>query len=302
MGVLRLGYLHVRETDLASARQYYGETLGLTLMNEEPGKLYFKAWDEWDHHHLVLEEGGAGLAKFGFKVSGLDELERLEKGMRNFGLETVRMSKNETLAVGQGVRAVLPSGHIMELYHDIEYAGTAVGTVNPPVRPRHLEGIGVPRLDHALLTTEDPALMERLFTEVLGFRASHRLVTELGDKGDLIATWLFTTHKSHDIAFIKGPSGKLHHFAYRVMDWSAIRHGGEILSMDNVPVAFGPDIHGLTRGQTIYFFDPSGNRNEIFSSDVETAADFPTVTWTREQIGHASYIGREVKESHFSVT
>jgi len=26
----------------------------------------------------------------------------------------------------------------------------------------------------------------------------------------------------------------------------------------------GPTRHGITRGQTIYFFDPSGNRNESF--------------------------------------
>lgn len=300
MGILRLGYVHVREQDMAKARRYYTETLGLSVVHEEGQRLFLKAWDEWDHHHLVLEPGGAGLAKLGFKVASADDLERLEQGLARFGLEPTRMHAGETFAVGEGIRVRLPSGHLMELYADMTHLGTAVGTLNPAPRPRHLVGIGVQRLDHALLTTEDPALMERLFTEVLGFHISHRLVTELGPNGQLIATWLFTTHKSHDIAFIQGPNGKLHHFAYKVLDWDAIRRAGEILSMDEVPIVFGPDIHGNTRGQTIYCFDPSNNRNEIFAGDVETAADWPTVTWTGDEVRHASYIRRTILDDHFT--
>ena len=35
--------------------------------------------------------------------------------------------------------------------------------------------------------------------------------------------------------------------------------------MDDVPIDFGPTRHGITRGITIYFFDPAGNRNEVFA-------------------------------------
>ncbi len=69
MGVMRLGYVHVRVTDLAESRQHYGETLGMQLMHEEPGRLYYKGWDEHDHHSVVLEEGGVGVVKFGYKVA-----------------------------------------------------------------------------------------------------------------------------------------------------------------------------------------------------------------------------------------
>ena len=65
--------------------------------------------------------------------------------------------------------------------------------------------------------------------------------------------------------FIKGPNGKLHHFAYHLEDWSAILRAGDIFSMDDVPIDIGPTRHGITRGTTIYFFDPSGNRNEVFA-------------------------------------
>ena len=38
MGILRLGYLHVRVTDMAEARQHYVETMGLKVIAEEEGK------------------------------------------------------------------------------------------------------------------------------------------------------------------------------------------------------------------------------------------------------------------------
>ena len=66
--VIRLGYVHLRVTDLEEARNHYSNTLGMEVIHEEPGKLYLKCWDEWDHHSLVLEEGGVGLVKLGYKV------------------------------------------------------------------------------------------------------------------------------------------------------------------------------------------------------------------------------------------
>ncbi|MNR45383.1 Metapyrocatechase [compost metagenome] len=72
--------------------------------------------------------------------------------------------------------------------------------------------------------------------------------------------------------------------------------------MDDASVGFGPDVHGLSRGDTIYFFDPAGNRMEVFAGGYETYPDFPTVTWTADEIDRAvSYIGREVAENHFTV-
>ena len=69
MSVMRLGYVHIRVTDLEEARDHYSNTLGMSVVHEEPGKLHLKCWDEWDHHSLVLEEGGVGLVKLGYKCS-----------------------------------------------------------------------------------------------------------------------------------------------------------------------------------------------------------------------------------------
>ena len=77
--VMRLGYVHLRVTDLEEARNHYSNTLGMEVVHEEPGKLWLKCWDEWDHHSLVIEEGGVGLVKLGYKVESHDALADFER-------------------------------------------------------------------------------------------------------------------------------------------------------------------------------------------------------------------------------
>jgi len=301
MGVMRMGYVHVRVTDLEESRSHYGETLGMKLVHEEPGKLYYKGWDEFDHHSVVLEEGGVGVVKFGYKVERETDLEELEQRARQFGCLTERMSKGDNFAIGDGVRLVLPSDHVIELYSEAEYVGTDVGLVNPEAFPRHLVGVGVPRVDHAMITTEDPATLERFYQEVMNFHPAERVVDNLDDN-HLIASWLSCGNTAHDIAFMAGPQGKLHHFAYNLTDWYAIKHAGGLFAMDDVSVDVGPTQHGITRGETIYFFDPSGNRNEVFSGGYLVFRDSPPLTWTVDQLGKAIfYIQRELNERFTTV-
>lgn len=249
MGVMRLGYVHVRVTDLDAAGAHYGETLGMRLVAKDADHLYFKAWDEWDHHSVILEQGGAGVVKFGFKCASPDDIDACENRIARFGCHTERMSQGENPHVGDGLRVVLPSEHVIELYAEMEQVGTEVGTMNPAPFPRHLVGVGVPRLDHAFVTCQKPIELERFFAECLGFRASERVVTETGRDGELVSSFMACSNAPHDFAFIQGPNGKLHHFAYLMTDWNAIRRSGDILSMDDVQVDIGPTRHGITRGR-----------------------------------------------------
>ena len=93
--VTRLGYVHLRVTDLEEARNHYSNTLGMEVVHEEPGKLWLKCWDEWDHHSLVLEEGGIGLVKLGYKVETNDDLATFENRAQQFGATTGRFSAGD---------------------------------------------------------------------------------------------------------------------------------------------------------------------------------------------------------------
>jgi catechol 2,3-dioxygenase len=301
MGVIRLGYVHAKVNDLSEATRHYGETLGLQLTDSVDGKSYFKGWDEWDHHSVVLEEGGSGLVKMGFKVSSDEDLDHLENQMAAFGLTVRRVHRKEEHAVGEAVEAILPSGHVMQLYREIEVLGTSVGTVNPDPWPDGLLGIGAPRLDHLLITAEDPALLTRFFTEVLKFNISEKVVPEAGSN-QILASWLFRTNTPHDIAIIGGPDAKLHHFAFALDDWKELLRAADVMSKTRTSIDIGPTRHGITRGETIYFFDPSGNRNEVFAGGYITYPDFPCIEWTVEQLGTGIfYHNRELNEAFTSV-
>jgi catechol 2,3-dioxygenase len=300
--VIRLGYVHMRVTDLEEARNHYSNTLGMEVVHEEPGKLYLKCWAEWDHHSLVLEEGGVGMVKFGYKVEDAEALTDFEARIHKFGATTTRFSKGDGLAVGEGLRITMPSEHTMDLYYDMEYSGTDTGVINPEAWPRSVRGVGTHWIDHALIAVEDPALVERFMGECLDFRIAERAIVSM-EQPDLIGSWMTCGESPHDLAFVGGPNGKVHHFAYHLDDWAAILRAGDIFSMDDVPIDVGPTRHGITRGQTIYFFDPAGNRNEVFAGlGYRVHKDFPTISWTADQLAKGIfYHARELSDTFTTV-
>jgi catechol 2,3-dioxygenase len=302
MGIMRMGYAHVRVTDMAEAKNHYANTLGLYEVLEENGRVYYKGWDEWDHHSVVLEEGGVGLVKFGFKVEHEFDIDDIEKKAQTFGCIVERMSKGENPEVSDGIRIHTPSDHLFEVYHGQTLVGTEVGTHNPESFPRHLVGVGVPAIDHALVTAADVRGMERFLTEVFGFYATERVQTSLEPDCDYIGTWMTSGNQIHQLAVIAGPQGKLHHFAFKLADWNEVGHAADLFSMDEVSIDVGPTRHGITRGQTVYFFDPSGNRNEVFAGGYTAYPDRPVSIWTPDQLGKGIfYHARELNDRFTSV-
>jgi len=304
MGVLRLGYAHIRVTDMAAAKKHYAETMGLLPVLEEGNKLYLKGWDEWDHHSLVLEEGGVGCSKFGFKVAKPDDIDEIEAKARTFGVTSERMSKGENPEVSDGLRMTLPSNHIVEVYHEQTIVGLEVGNVNPYFFPRNLVGFAVPRIDHMLIGCDDVNPTEQFFMDVMGMFQTERLVADLDHQADSLASWLAVGNRGHDIALLGGPGfdGKLHHIGFQLGDWNEVLHAAQIMAMDDVPIDMGPTQHNITRGKTIYYWDPSGNRDEVFADGYVAQRDRPTVIWTADQIGRGiNGLARHLEDSFTTV-
>ena len=60
--------------------------------------------------------------------------------------------------------------------------------------------------------------------------------------------------------------------------------------------------HGATRGHCLYFFDPSGNRNEVFAGGYLAYRDRPMSVWTPEALGKGVfYHARELNDAFTSV-
>ncbi|HHC07908.1 MAG TPA: catechol 2,3-dioxygenase [Actinobacteria bacterium] len=288
MGILRLAHVDISVPDLDLATAYYTEVIGMIEVERTPDRVYLKCWDEEDHHSLALRyDPRVGLDRMSFKVEREDDLAELERAVETYGYAVERISKGEEPGQGESIRFDTPSGQQMELVYDVEKVGRLLPKVNPhPIPENLLPGIAPPRMDHLLVTAEEVPEATRFFMEVLGFRLTEQLLD--GD-GHQIGVWMERSHSPHDLAVVTGVNGGLHHFAYWLDDWDHVRKAADILAYNAIQIDVGPTRHGITRGETIYFFDPLGTRNEVFTGGYRPDPDFPTITWTEDNIGKAIF-------------
>lgn len=290
-GVLRPGHAAIRVLDMKEATHFYGEVLGLIEVGRDSyGRVYYRAWDERDHHSIVLREAdSAGIDFFGFKVDSCATLARLEADVQAYGLKTERIPAGDLLQTGERVRFEIVSGHAIELYAEKGKANSPQMVDNPPPWNAESErGIAPTRLDHALLYGPDIEKVQDFFVKVLGFYLTEQILME--DGKTQLAIWLACSNKAHDIAFVRHHEpNKLHHVSFLLDSWEKVLRAADIMSMNKISIDMGPTRHGVTRGTTIYAFDPSGNRFETFSGGYQTYPDWDPLTWTWDEVGTAVY-------------
>ncbi len=302
-GVLRPGHMQLKVLDLDESIDFYTNVVGLIQTGREGDRAYFKAWDERDHHSLVLRGAGeAGMDFFGFKVADDATLAKLESDLNAYGVTTERIPAGDLLETGERVRFEIPSGHLIELYSQKTAVGTPMGVTNPPPWCAAAEqGIAPIRMDHALLYGPDIEKVQALFVDVLGFYLVEHVLLEDGQTD--LAIWLSCSTKAHDIAFVRNEEpGKLHHTAFLLESWERVLRAADLMSMNQVSIDMGPTRHGVTRGTTIYAFDNSGNRFETFCGGYQSYPDWEPVTWTWDEVGPAVfYHDRQLNPAFLSV-
>lgn len=306
-GVLRPGHVVLRVLELDPAVKHYTEVLGLIeVARDDQGRVYLKSWDEHDHHSVILREAdSAGMDYIGWKVDSEATLERLAGDLDASPLatDTVWKPAGDQLATGRRFQFTVPTGHRMEIFADKESVGSMTGYEAPHPWPEGLKGMAPSRFDHVLLYGRDVDGSVELFRDILGFGLSERVVG--GPDGDvLVGAFLTCANKPHDIAFIKyDKDNRLHHASFILDGWNDVLRAADIISRKNVSLDIGPTRHGITRGETIYFFDPSGNRNEVFAGGYIYYPDHPTITWPEAELGRAIfYHDRQLNEAFLNVT
>ena len=126
----------------------------------------------------------------------------------------------------------------------------------------------IKKVGHVVLGVRDPARSVKFYTEVLGME----LVNVLDE---MQMAFFSFGERDHDIAIIKVPddqpvgSSGLTHTALEIEGGEAqLRQLHDRLKRYGVRVEFTAD-HVLTK--SVYFFDPDGNRLEIFSQELPAA-------------------------------
>jgi catechol 2,3-dioxygenase len=300
-GVLRPGHVALRVTNLDAAVKHYTNVVGLIETDRDSqGRVYFKAWDEHDHHSLVLREAaGAGMDYYGFRVDSARTLARLGEELATFGCKVQRIPAGDHKRTGERLRFQVPTGHHIELFAQKDKVGNCLPDTNPDPWPDDLRGMAPTRMDHCLLYGTDVDGAVKLFTEVLGFGLAEEVVDGSARNGAFLAC----ANKPHDIAFIRHTEpDKFHHVSFYLNSWGDVLRAADIISKKDVPLDIGPTRHGITRGETIYFFDPAGNRNEVFSGGYIWYPDKPVLHWDMAQLGKGIfYHDRKLNERFLTV-
>jgi catechol 2,3-dioxygenase len=84
-GVLRPGHVQLRVLDLEESVRWYSNVFGLIETGRDKfGRVYFKCWDERDHHSVILRKAErAGMDFYGFRVLDVATPNKLERhGLR----------------------------------------------------------------------------------------------------------------------------------------------------------------------------------------------------------------------------
>lgn len=212
------------------------------------------------------------------------------------------IAPNEQPGLGRRIRFTTPTGHSFDLYAEFGLSSACPMTSNPDLWQVEPRGMRVLRFDHCLVIGTDIAGSARIFREALGFELTEELVDEAS--GQPLALFLTCSNKAHDIAFVGSPQdGRLHHVSFLLESWHDVGHAADVMARYDISVDIGPTRHGITRGQTIYFFDPSGNRNEVFCGGYQFYPDQPVRRWSGENAGKAIfYYEKQVHDTFLSVT
>ena len=304
-GVMRPGHVQIRVLDIEEAVTHYRDRLGLIeVQRDDQGRVYLKGWTEIDAWSVVLRPADeAGMDFMGFKVTDAETLAARKQDLIDYGCNVETIPAGELDGCGERVRFDSPTGHYFELFAEKEQSGKwGVGDHNPEAWPEELKGMRATRFDHCLLYGDDIDGTAELLQNVLGFQLAEQVLDR--DSDDLrVAAFLTCSMKAHDVAFVRHPEkGKFHHASFYLESWSDVLRAADLISMHDISLDIGPTRHGLTHGQTIYFFDPSGNRNEVFAGGDYTYPDHPVVTWDASNLGKAIfYHDRELNENFLGV-
>lgn len=293
MGIAHLGHAELRVTDLEASRDFFTRVLGLFASAEDDDHVFLRAWQDWDHHSLVLTRAAeSGLEHVAWRVDGPRALAEFERQLRGLGIETSWVEGGGGVSLGHGdaLRFLSPAGIPMELFWEVERHVEK----NPELRsklpshPQRYTGNGVHprRFDHVNFLVDEPQASQEFFSDEMGIRHNYYVTGDLGQGEQRLASWLAKTNLSHELAFMRNAEqsgSRLHHVAYYVDTADQMVRAATILADAGVEIEWGPGQHGTSGAVFLYCWEPSGNRIEVWSGGfLLFPPDWEAIRWDPE--------------------
>ena len=202
MDIQGLGYVGVRAKSLEDWSSFGTRFLGMQLVDKSARSLALRM-DDRKQRVVVAEDGGEGVAFFGWEVADGATLDRFAARLEAAGVQVARGTR--ALADERRVRELIvladPLGNRLEIFHGPEVAAEAF-------RPgRAISGFrtGPLGMGHAVLHVVDIDDAVPFYRDVLGFRLSDYMLRPFN------AYFFHANPRHHSIAFIETGRSATHH-------------------------------------------------------------------------------------------
>jgi catechol 2,3-dioxygenase len=272
--VSRIGHVALRVPDLAEAVDFAVGVLGLRETERTDGVSYLTC-NERHHEHILIEDDVPGCDHIALEAPSVDALAEVRDRLIAEGCQILSESPEER-GIAEAIRFLGPGDEVFEAFAGIEHRGSS-SYETFTARPR--------KLGHVTLTTEQPRTTAEFLSRVLDFRVSDQMQESFW--------WLRCNTDHHGIGLIEGKNG-LHHYAFELDDWAALKQSGDHLITHNRTFAWGPGRHGPGDNLFAYFLDPNETIVELFAELVQIEDEYaysprnwPEVPTTVNQWGPA---------------
>ena len=277
-----LSYVTITAPDVEASVDFYKNHVGLTEVGREDGSVYLRCWGDYYAYSVVVAPGDEpALATMAWRTSSAEALHEAAKRLEAAGVDVEWFDGHK---IGRALRFVGPWGHSMTLHWDVERHQAAGHTASIfPDRPEKRSKVaGAPRqLDHVTVAASDVDGFAQWYNDVLGFRIMARTV--LDEAPISVFSVLTTNEKSHDLGVVLDGSsraGRVNHYAFWVDTYEELLIAADTLMEHDVPIEYGPSIHGIGEQTFLYYREPSSLRIELNTGGYRNyVPDWTPNTW-----------------------
>ena len=290
--IVRASHVELGVRDLARARAFYVDCLGLLATDQTSDALYLRGVEERNHHSIVLRRARTpDVHALGFKLASEDDLDRAAAWFRGRNLP---VSFPDVPYQGRTLRTADAFGMPLDLYVRMEQA--------PSMLQRYAahQGARIQRIDHLNCFTPDVQASYDFYAD-LGFRLTEYTETE-DTPAKLWAVWMHRKGNVHDLAFTNGLGPRLHHIGVWTAGALDILHICDVMATSGwlANMERGPGRHGISNAFFLYVRDPDGHRIELFTSDYLTVdPDLEPIRWTLRDPQRQTLWGHPAPKSWF---
>ena len=239
----RLGYVALNVSDLARARRFYSDIVGLHAEAAGPDEVLLRCSDR--RFDILLRAGEPGLKRAAWQMEDANALEALRGEMAKAGVKVTPVPRPETdrLGLSEAFRISEPiTGAVFEFYVDMALA-------SGPFAPTHTK---IARLGHVVLNSPDREATERFLTDHMNFRVSDRI------EGFVSFMRCFPNPYHHSMGVGSGPEPGLNHVNFMVTDLDDVGRAFNRMKANDVPIVYGMGKHPPSESVFLYFLDPDG--------------------------------------------